>query len=218
MKTWGISAFKGYIAVLTTLHPGDMVEYTISSHERATILFSHISREDCLVPCAESFEGGFPWQEQPNETPQTWAFLPALVTILNLAATRTIIRDCTSRKIVYSLFCASLLWYTDENALAECAPDVQRVLSYLADSIGIVLSKERNALETLQSKRSDQRSTLAVVNSLFLSHGDTEIDKSPSRCLLNFCIIPSCGRIILWLGLQRARCTSGHVYSMVFLR
>ncbi|KAL9599435.1 MAG: hypothetical protein Q9219_003872 [cf. Caloplaca sp. 3 TL-2023] len=57
-KTWGLASWGPYMASCVSYHPGDMIEYTLTSGERCHIFFNLVDEAGIAVEDAT-----FPWQD-----------------------------------------------------------------------------------------------------------------------------------------------------------
>ena len=62
-KTWGNSEYEGYLVRCISLHPTEMIEYIIRSHERCHLEFTH--RSFIPSPFADQPSLSFPWEVAP---------------------------------------------------------------------------------------------------------------------------------------------------------
>ncbi|KAI9872282.1 MAG: hypothetical protein M1830_001825 [Pleopsidium flavum] len=202
-KTWGLANLGNYAAACITLHPGDMVEYTITSAERAMIVFGHQA----------TFNGGpsdshlLPWTATPPVSRELSTICSEFVTsVLRFPRERF---DKLCKRIVYAAACVGTFPTYVDRSVVDLSEDA---FGWLANHDGVDMSEE-----LVLCGRSRQRYDLdggvgvgeaAKVN---ISARSREILQSnAAQGALEVCEI--CGEGIGWHSLQEARCALGHAY------
>lgn len=214
MKTWGLAVFQSYVATCISTHPSNMIEYNIPTSERATIVFSHASQEDCPMERINDRDLHFPWEAEPQIKDISQVYSATWDTIfahLNRNTPPKDLRDC---RIVYSTYCASRIWRQSE---PEDLESVKAVLHIWARSIA-ELDPEQGAIlaETIDIDCLSPDEFIEAANSISRARSAMAMGASSSQHLLDYCEIPECSEPLLWTdNLYKARCAGGHIWSQL---
>ena len=200
-KTWGLASWGPYVASCVSFHPGDMVEYTMTSSERCHLIFNLIDTTNITVEDAR-----FPWQEvsvvlhQKNNEETLYSVLTVLID--------QHLHDALDRKVLYSNCCAALLFGdTQTSELAQKA--FQRLLS--STNISMELELELSLLEASQNLQQSTASKIERLNQIAISR-TANMDASHLSELYDFCSI--CDGVLIWDSISKASCSAGHEFSM----
>ncbi|KAL8775553.1 MAG: hypothetical protein Q9209_000049 [Squamulea sp. 1 TL-2023] len=142
VKTWGLASWGPYVASCITMHPSDMIEYSMTSEHRCHVLFSHgmISNglEEDIV---------FPWQDASRTMPQetSSAVLDKILIILSEMA---ILRTTTGTLILYNICCAAMVCFN----IYEWHR-VEKILRGLSISNGTSLEPEFSFLNNIKASQ-----------------------------------------------------------------
>ncbi|KAI9869746.1 MAG: hypothetical protein M1830_005138, partial [Pleopsidium flavum] len=203
-KTWGLANLGNYAAACMTLHPGDMVEYTITSAERTTIVFGHQA----------AFNGGpsdsylLPWTATPPVSRELSTICSEFVSsVLRFPRERF---DKLCKRIVYAAACVGTFPPYVDRSVVDLSEDA---FGWLANHDGVDMSEELVLCGRLR-QRYDLDGSVGVGEAakVNISARSREILQSKfAQGALEVCEI--CGEGIGWHSLQEARCALGHVYG-----
>ena len=204
-KEWGsTSSFKnGYTAVCITLHPANLVEYTIPSAERAIILFDHPVEDTDRNAYSK-----FPWERKPLCIQPATAHYNVWRKIQDISFHKHT-RSLMDSRLVYLAFCASLLW--KKYIGSEDVEQAKASLRLIQETASF--EQELNSLADLSGTALDPKTSLETLNTLIQKRSTIEVDQPPTQRLLEYCRISGCNELLLWNGLSRARCKRGHTWS-----
>jgi hypothetical protein len=204
MKTWGLATLGGYIAACITLHPGDMAEYYIHSHERATVVFSTHGLSD---PSAK--RELFPWEAETNFGNSVEVQTAILDAVLAYERAGIFLPSNLSNKIIYSAIMAStLVWDSARSNRLLLAEAAARRMSRSGE---IDLSPEIECLNLLLAATHDPSSAKVQVKQATGSRSKEELSSSASRRLLDICTF--CEQPVAWESLTDATCAAGHPFG-----
>lgn len=199
-KTWGLASWGPYVASCVTFHPGDMVEYTLTSGERCHIIFDMIDTGGTAPE-----DASFPWQEAP--TPMHQENCQEIHYRILTTITDQQLYDVSDYKILYYNCCAAILSGNMQNfKLAE------KAFQQLVRSIGINLELEFSLLENTRGLRFSMTACIERLNEIATSRTSQE-DHSHWHELYDFCSI--CDQLIVWTGTTEASCITGHQFGMI---
>ena len=214
---WGHCIYKQYVAILISLHPSTMIQYTTPTNELSHIVFSHTELRDSL----ESLESyGFEWETSHVLKPLSeGGTKPWLFVVKHFPLERVLLQSTNSpsdsmgldsdsshvsqfsetlcRRLIHSYFCSALLcgWPIHERATAlvqwACGNTTQSMLA---------IQETIKPIESF-SQLGDKVSSIDKMNEIL----------SAQDILFQNCEI--CESKILWNGLETARCTEGHSFS-----
>ncbi|KAL8998580.1 MAG: hypothetical protein Q9169_002420 [Polycauliona sp. 2 TL-2023] len=198
-KTWGLASWGSYVASCITMHPGDMVEYTLTSEQRCRIVFS---REDTSNDLED--DAIFPWQVPYKEMHQQAgpAVLDDILSVLTEIPRR---HRVAGRKTLYSICCAAMI-----------CPDVQnwslvnRLLQDLSMSVGISYDSELSLLQSLNASRMSMLERAKELNGILIARIEQQ-DLGTLNFMFEYCSI--CEQLIVWRDLNEAYCVSGHQFA-----
>ncbi|KAL8718924.1 MAG: hypothetical protein Q9225_004006 [Loekoesia sp. 1 TL-2023] len=199
-KTWGLASWGLYVASCVTFHPGDMVEYTLTSGERCHIIFDVIDTNGTSPE-----DASFPWQETSPSMHQenSQELHHRILTIL----TDQQLYNVSDYKILYCNCCAAILSGNMQNLEL-----VEKAFQQLVTSTGINLELEFSLLETARDLRLSMMACIERLNEIAPSRISQE-DHPHWHELYDFCSI--CDRIVVWTGTTEASCIAGHQFGMV---
>lgn len=219
MKTWGLATFGGYIAACITLHPGDMPEYLIPSHERSTIVFSTHGLSD-----SSSKREFFSWEVRTNVKSENVTMTQSAIldTIFIYEQFEGLKPSTLSNKIIYAAIMAStLLWASAGPERLQLAKSAAERLS---KSTEVDLSPEIEYLDFLLSDDDTQdgnlnssaaKATLSQQATRRRSETLSSSSSSPATSpLFDTCTV--CEKHIRWTSLLNTTCMAGHPYSKFF--
>ncbi len=204
MKTWGLANLRNYAAACITLHPGDMVEYTISSAERATIVFGYQA----------TIEGGLsdsyllPWTATQRQSRELSMICSEFVSSVLGFPREGLGKVC--KRILYAAACVSTFVPDVDRSLVDLSGDALR---WLANHDGVDMSEELGLCARLrESYDLDDNVGVGVVAKGNISARSRQtLVSNDAQDVLEVCAI--CGEGIGWYSLQEARCAVGHVYG-----
>ena len=212
IKTWGLSSFQQYAAACITLHPATMVQYMLASSERASIIFTHADLEDGI---GEDDFLIFPWQKQPQLRELHIALEGPFSTFLQGTDSGSFNNDNLSSRLIFETCCASLLWRQREQNTIEA---VKSALRHLPIHTNTRIISELASFADGGTTMIDDKNSIEFVNRIIRRQCEFESESSASQRLVDYCQIPDCGMAKFWTtDLFKARCTTGHWWSMCFL-
>ena len=183
-----------------TMHPGDMIEYSIISEQRCHVLFSHANASNGLEDDAI-----FPWQDLSRTMYQDTS-TAVLEKVLIEVSDMAIPQSATGTKIPYNISCAAMVcpgtnkWHL-----------VEKIVRDLSVLDGINLGPELNLLQNISASDGTVLERIEQLNVIARARVEAE-DPSTLHGLYDFCSI--CDQLILWQSLQEAYCISGHHFGM----
>ena len=199
-KTWGLASWGPYAASCITMHPGDMVEYSLISEQRCHILFikegiSEDLQEDTI----------FPWQDISNDMHRQTspAVLEKILSVLDKTAAQ---HKIAGTRIIYNVCCAAMAcsdmqqWHL-----------VERLLHYLFTLNEISYDAELGLLHSIRDSQLSTPECAAGMNDIARAKIEQH-DYFMPNLLYNFCSI--CNQMIVWRSLNEAHCISGHQFGM----
>lgn len=204
-KVWGLVTLGDYTAVCVTFHPGDMVEYTITSLERATIIFGR--------------------QEPLENRPSQISHLPWAVGVLHPRDANVVHSEIVSSVLEFtrkdlSKLCKRILYAAAYVGLLTFAIDKSKVnlseaaFRWLAHHNEIDLSEELGLCTELQKNHTvDNDVNTGEAAKASISPRSKAILKSDLvQSVLEVCEI--CGEGIGWYSIREAQCAAGHSFGM----
>ena len=205
MKTWGLASSGGFVAACVTVHPGDMVEYTIQSVERSAIVFDEIDNQ----------ERRFPWEsatEHAITEAETQArILDGIFAEENNQDGKR--RSVLTNRIIYAAACASMQ-ILDAGRFERLAR-AEKALRKLQSVTGFAFEAEIACIERLSAIKDSNldKLTSEIRNSTqgILSRED-HLDIPVGLRIHEMCSI--CGESIGWDSLDAAHCTRDHAFGM----
>ncbi|KAL8944884.1 MAG: hypothetical protein Q9216_000174 [Gyalolechia sp. 2 TL-2023] len=199
-KTWGLASWGPYVASCISFHPGDMVEYTMTSGERCHIIFSLMDEAGVAVEDAD-----FPWQElsfSPHERDNSDVHQKVLTILTNQQLYSSL--DC---RVFYAKCCAVMIRIGTQNTEL-----VGRALQQLATSTGVNLELELGLLRATRDSPFLTASCIERLNEITTARGVQE-DGLHWKQLYDFCSI--CDEIVIWTSVTEASCAAGHHFGML---
>ncbi|KAL3464570.1 transcription factor IIIC subunit delta N-term-domain-containing protein [Aspergillus heterothallicus] len=191
-RLWGLSSVQGLVAVVVTLHPGDMVEYRTSAEDRLTILFYALNGQSVEAESVHFLRG------DPIVSPEIMrehrdVVLRYILRFGNAA------KPALSPKVLYAAACCAIVQSQSQELLSHA----RDLLQSLGESHGVDVTDEIG-------KCSEPGSSIAAKPAELLDACDGEVFE---RCEV-------CGSGIGWDSAQEAECENGHVFvrcSLTFL-
>lgn len=215
-RTWGLASFRGWLAVAFTMHPGDVLEYTIRAEENTVVLFVPPDDPDAV----------FPTPPDTSEEHVAAARDDVLRFILS-SAHELQKNDTRSARLVYAACMCAIISYQpqDQNEEKDQTPlltltqnalthlssifdlPITEELSYCADiaSVPIITTQDEKKIETTVLIPAKQTPTLE--------------DGSAGGWIFESC--QTCYRRkneivgLNWTGCETAVCGNGHRWSML---
>ncbi|KAL9006740.1 MAG: hypothetical protein Q9188_000518 [Gyalolechia gomerana] len=196
-KTWGLASWGPYVASCISFHPGDMVEYTLTSGERCHIIFSLVDAAGVAVEDAD-----FPWQESPpslhqGDNPDVQQKVLTILTDQQLYGS-------LDRRVLYGNCCAAMISSGTQNAEL-----VEKALQHLVTSTGINLELELSLLRATRDSQFSTASCIERLNDMATSRVSQE-GRSVWEELYDFCSI--CDKLVFWTSVTEASCVAGHQF------
>lgn len=203
IKSWGLATYNEYAAMCVTLHPGDMVDYLLTSEERATILFS-----TCDNSSLDTEFEAFAWERASASDETATTQKAILKAIFNNERQSKLNSAGLSDRIIYAAACASMLLWDVESV--QHLSLVKIVLERLEQKTNIDLGLEINAcLHLLRSPNIEMEEATAVVAEATGSRNKEDLATAVK--LFDVCSI--CAHAIKWQSLSEARCSEGHYFG-----
>jgi len=212
VKTWGLAVFQSYIATCISTHPSNMIEYNISTSERAAIVFSHASLEDCIMDQTYDRNLRFPWEAEPQTKDISKVYSAIWDTVFAHLSSNRPQKNLWNCRIVYSTYCASRIWRQYEPDDQESVRAVLHTWAHLAAE----KDPEQGAIlaETIDIEVSRPEEFVEAANSIIRARSVMDVEASSSQRLLDHCEISECSESLLWTdNSYKARCGGGHLWS-----
>lgn len=198
-KTWGLASWGAYVASCVTYHPGDMVEYNITSGERCQVLFTLADATGVLPDTA-----GFPWQDMSTST-EVNTNVGVRIRILRSIAQQPLV-DISDFKILYNLCCALLL-----SPNLQTLQPVEQGFQQLIASTSMSMEEELHLLEDTRVLNLSASQRLERLNHITVSRSKSEANL-PAYDLCDFCSI--CDQVVQWVNATEAACFAGHHFGI----
>lgn len=202
-KTWGLASWGTYVSSCVSYHPGDMVEYNLTSGERCHVFFTLADTTPIPPDSAD-----FPWQEISSS--KTVKDSDSIVITILTAVNQQPLQEAHDRKILYTLCCAGLL-SSDSQTLRPAEEAFRR----LAVSTNANMEHELSLLEDARALNLPASQRLERLNHIIVSRSGRE-DNPPTHELCDLCSI--CEQAVEWVNLTEAACVAGHQFGMVTAR
>ena len=213
IKTWGIASLGAYIAACVTVHPSAMVEYSMPSLEKSTIIFGHAATLG-----KESFDQvedenlTFPWESETQLRAPPLAHAGPWSMILRDATSPVLYCSILSCRLLYSSFCVRLMLGATEDMMKGLTI---AALHTLARSLNTSFCQEIECLESAELASSDRTRIVEMINSIVRLRSVSETETPSVHRLLEYCQIPECSSPLFYTSnIYRARCSMGHIWSM----
>ncbi len=207
-KVWGLATLGEYTAVCVTFHPGDMVEYTITSLERAMIIFGH--------------------QKLPENGWSHISHVPWAARELNLRDANTVYSEIVSsvlefsredlsvlcKRIVYAAACVGLLMFSLDISKVNLS---EAAFRWLARHNEVDLSEELSLCTELKRRHTGDNDveTGEVAKAGISPRSKAILESDKVQSVLEVCEV--CGEGIGWYNIREARCAAGHSFGMELL-
>ena len=214
MKTWGLAKYGGIVTACITMHPSDMVEYTIPSAEQATVLFS----DQAIEPTS------FDWEKVRQGKPSTLAYQATWDIIFGWPIPITPADDYLGRRMMYNHICASVLLHQEinsEDPMSRCNTALkdwwlmgmsQELMEiegplppYMHDCLKLLLAP----ISELDTPTFSQK--LTMLNNWVQQRSTAEEFLPQEQRLVETCSIAGCGSSLLWDSNLNARCADGQL-------
>ena len=207
-KIWGMASSFGdkYIALCITLQPETMLEYTIHSAERATVVFSHLVDNES----SEDADVYFPWEAKPPIKNRALTH-PKVWRTVRERSIRNHPPGLIDRQLLYVAFCAGLLWKQYDTV--EAVQEAKIALATIRGPENTSFDAEFRCLDRLLDKSMNSQTPLQTLNELISERCTIDIDQPSMQRLLEYCQIPGCDALLLWNGPFQARCRAGHLWG-----
>lgn len=202
MKTWGLASAGGYIAACVSVHPGDMVEYTIQSEERSTIVFGEV----------DTRERRFPWEKgAEHDITEAEAQARILDTIFqgeNGQDGKE--RSILDNKIIYAAACATM--HLGDAVRLERLERAMKALQEFESATGFAFGPEIACIESLLMMDSDSDKQASEIRNMTQKITMDQYVNTPAASRIHeTCSI--CGESIGWDSLDAASCIRGHAFG-----
>ena len=203
-KVWGLATLGDYTAVCATFHPGDMVEYTITSVETATIVFGLQELDES----GSTHRSHLPWAVGGLH-PRNQDIIYSEIVSSVLAFTREGLGKLCKR-IVYAAACAGVLLSTVENPMVNLCENAFR---WLARQTGADMTEELNLCTKSQEHHTVDNSvkTREAANLIVNARSKAMLESDQLQSVLEMCEV--CGEGIGWYSNREARCAAGHSFG-----
>ncbi|KAL8961853.1 MAG: hypothetical protein Q9193_001653 [Seirophora villosa] len=201
-KTWGLASWGPYVASCVSYHPGDMVEYTLTSGERCHIIFSF---EDPADNRPDNV--GF-LRQDTSDSADSENKISVRLRILTLIS-QIPVTDAFDCKVVYSICCSAFL--TRDLQTIGLAEEAFR---QLAVSMGISMEQELALLEDARISNLSMSRRIERLRHIASSRSSpTTPERTPTkRVLWDLCSI--CEEVVVWASTTEAACIAGHQFGM----
>ncbi|KAL8914131.1 MAG: hypothetical protein Q9172_007150 [Xanthocarpia lactea] len=160
-KTWGLASWGPYVGACITMHPGDMIEYSIISEQRCHVLFSHANASNGLEDDAI-----FPWQDLSRTMHQDTSPV-VLEKILIEVSDMAVPPSAAGTKIPYNICCAAMVcsdtnkWHLIEKILGDLSvldginlgPELELLVNISASQVTVLERIEQ--LNVIASARAE---------------------------------------------------------------
>ncbi|KAL8815287.1 MAG: hypothetical protein Q9223_005562 [Gallowayella weberi] len=189
-KTWGMASWNTYVASCITLHPSDMVEYSIPSDQRCLVIFSQENDSS-----GQANDAIFPWQEISNSV-QRESCPAVLERVLDVLNENDMPQDIAGRKTSYNICCAAII-----SADIHDWKPVQEILQKLSVSTGMSLDAEISIVDEIKGSRvtlPQRIEKLREIASARIADGN----RSVQQHFHSFCSF--CEKLITWQSLDEA--------------
>ena len=199
-KTWGLASWGPYTASCITMHPSDMVEYSLISEQRCHILFVKEGASEDLED-----DTIFPWQDSSSDVhPQTGStVLEKVLSVLDKTASQ---HRAAGTRITYNVCCAAMTCSTIPQWHL-----VEGLLRYLSTLNGISCEAELGLLHSIRDSQMSMSERIERMNDIARARMEQHEFFMPNL-LYNSCSI--CNQLIAWRSLDEAYCMSGHQFGM----
>lgn len=186
-RMWGLTYYRGIVAVLFTRHPTDMIEYRVASDEDATIAFA--SDEAVGIPGKQALVALRP-EKRESQTGQRRR--EAVVSfLLSEGSTATVSTE--NQRLIYAAACCGIV----DGHNSAIRSESQKSFERLAQETGTDLSEE-------MAKCGSESVSIPAKS----SH---QLDQ-PGGHLFERCEICDAG--IAWISAREAQCANGHLFGM----
>lgn len=197
-KTWGLASWGPYLAICISFHPGDMIEYMLTSGERCHIIFSLMDATGSVVEDAD-----FPWQKSSPSFHQEDK--PYVHNEVLTKSTFQRFYDFSDCRVLFSTCCAAMI-----SSGTQMAELIETALQQLVTSTGINLELELSLLRDTRSSHLSAASCVKSLNEIIISRSG-EKGRSHWQELHDFCSV--CDEVILWTSVTEASCVNGHQFA-----
>ncbi|MCJ1284681.1 hypothetical protein MMC26_004017 [Xylographa opegraphella] len=194
IKTWGLASLGAYIAACVTVHPSTMVEYSMASTERSTILFGHASslrdqgkdkneNENEDEDEDEDENLFFPWESEPQLRDSLAAHAAPWSMILGGTTSPVLSRSILSCRLLYSSFCVRLMLGSVEHTTKAL---IIAALRSLEKSLNTSLATEIESLDSIEIASGEFMKIVDQVNSFVKTRSTLEAEIPANQRLLEY--------------------------------
>ncbi|KAJ5593819.1 uncharacterized protein N7459_000027 [Penicillium hispanicum] len=185
-RIWGLASYRGITAVLFTRHPTDMIEYQVTSGERAVIGFAS-EETDQRLDVRSLFE---PTVRQDQNS--TRVQRQAVISYLLSGDKENLENDMENQKLIYSAACCALVDGQSESVRNQARQALERLAAMTGADLSDELANFSNESPTIPAKSNGQFA-------------------QPGAHLFEWCEICDAG--IEWFSAKEAQCANGHLFS-----
>ncbi|KAL8681028.1 MAG: hypothetical protein Q9186_002801 [Xanthomendoza sp. 1 TL-2023] len=189
-KTWGVASWNSYVASCVTLHPSDMIEYSMPSDQLCQVIFSYENDSSGLTDDAI-----FPWQETSG-TMHGEPCSAVLRKLLDVLKGDDMPQYIIGRMTLYNICCAAIITADIRNW-----KPVQQILQKLSVSTGISLDAEIGIIDDIEGSRLTLPRRIEQLREIASARIEDE-NPSIQQHLHSFCSI--CEQLITWESLTEA--------------
>lgn len=194
-RIWGLASHCGLIAVATTMHPGDMIEYYTAAGERCSIIFSsgNLEKEEVGGPT-------FPKTIVDRSPGFLHERREAVYGLILTSEPDDISTNTWSQRLTYAAACCAILESSNEQLQSQA----QKILARLSEITGADLSEEISKYGQTTTTENQNLNTISAKSATQLS--------GPGGRIFEKCDI--CDTGIAWTSALEARCERGHLFGM----
>ncbi|MCJ1290086.1 hypothetical protein MMC34_001621 [Xylographa carneopallida] len=195
-----------------------MVEYSMSSTERSTIVFGHAStlKDDDEDEDEDEDEYDdeslvFPWESEPKLKDPLAAHAAPWSMILGGTTNLALRGSMLSCRLLYSSFCVHLILGSAKDTTKV---RMIKALETLAESLNTSLGTETGSLDSPEIASGDRSTIVELINSFVRIRSVSEAETPINQRLLEYCTISECSKPLLYTSnIYKARCSVGHISS-----
>ncbi|KAJ5638963.1 uncharacterized protein N7484_006825 [Penicillium longicatenatum] len=184
-RIWGLSMYRGLTAALFTMHPTDMVEYRVSSNEKAIIVFTN---ENTLE--APDFHTLFTPHSVDSEPQFARDQREKAISSVLASGEQEKGENKEDDKLVYAAACCALVDGHSNSIRAQARECLERLANKTGADLSDEISKCDLESSTISAKSTDQQTM-------------------PGGHLFEYCEI--CGTGLTWDSANEAQCANGHL-------
>ncbi|CRG83515.1 1,4-alpha-glucan branching enzyme GlgB [Talaromyces islandicus] len=213
-RTWGLATFRGWLAVAFSMHPGDVLEYTIRAEENTVVLFVNPDDPDAVFP------------EPPNNSEEHVAAARDEILRLILSSAHELQKnDTRSARLVYAACMCAIITSQPQDQNDDQNQDqiplltlTQNALTHLSSTFDLPITEELSYCADIASTTpatttdmQDARSTVLIPSK------PTSVLEGPGGWIFESC--QTCHRRknevvgLNWTGYGMAVCANGHRWN-----